>query len=85
MIFRTNRTCSRAIEVELEKDTIKNVTFVGGCSGSTKGIAQLVRGMKASDVIERLEGTDCQGRGTSCPDQLARALRRALEETQVSA
>ena len=82
MVYTTKGTCSRLIEVELDGDVIKNVTFVGGCHGNTQGISKLVRGMKAENVIEMLEGTDCGGKGTSCPDQLARALRKALSQQQ---
>ena len=77
MIYKTKGTCSREIIVELEGDKIKSVEFVGGCDGNTKGVASLVRGMKVADAIERLEGIDCRGKGTSCPDQLAKALREA--------
>ncbi len=78
MVYKTRGTCSQFIEVELDGDTVKNVQFVGGCNGNTQGISSLVRGMKAEDVIRLLEGTDCGGRGTSCPDQLAKALQKAL-------
>ena len=78
MVYKTRGTCSQFIEVELDGDTVKNVQFVGGCNGNTQGISSLVRGMKAEDVIRLLEGTDCGGRGTSCPDQLAKALTKAL-------
>ena len=76
--YPTLGTCSRQIDIELEDGIIRNVTFTGGCHGSTQGIAALVRGMKAADAIARLEGIDCRGKGTSCPDQLAKALRQAL-------
>lgn len=66
--------CSRAIDIELDGDTIKSVIFTGGCSGNTQGVAALVQGMKVDDAISRLNGIDCGGRGTSCPDQLAKAL-----------
>lgn len=66
--------CSRAIDIELDGDTIKSVSFTGGCSGNTQGVAALVQGMKIEDAIQRLNGIDCAGRGTSCPDQLAKAL-----------
>ena len=67
--------CSRRIDIETTDDgTVKEVRFTGGCNGNTQGISALVKGMKVCDVIERLKGTDCNGRGTSCPDQLARAL-----------
>lgn len=69
--------CSRAIQIELDGDTIKNVQFVGGCNGNTQGIASLVRGMKVDDAISRMEGITCGNKPTSCPDQLAKALRQA--------
>lgn len=71
-------TCSRSVEIELEDGIIRRVAFAGGCSGNTQGIAALVRGMKADEAITRLEGIDCRGKGTSCPDQLAKALKTAL-------
>ncbi len=71
--------CSRMIEVEIEDDVIVSCRFIGGCSGNTQGVAKLVIGMDANDAIERLQGIDCGGRGTSCPDQLANALIEALE------
>lgn len=82
MVYKTKGTCSRAIELELDVDIVKSVNFVGGCNGNTKGIATLVQGMKIDDVIEKLQGTDCGGRGTSCPDQLAKALLLAKEQKQ---
>ncbi|WP_295990434.1 TIGR03905 family TSCPD domain-containing protein [uncultured Alistipes sp.] len=72
-------TCSRQIDIELdEQGTILSVAFAGGCHGNTQGIAALVRGMRAEEAAERLGGIDCRGKGTSCPDQLSRALRAAL-------
>lgn len=71
-------TCSRQIDIELDNDIIRSVRFTGGCDGNTQGVAALVRGMKVEEAIAHLEGIDCRGRGTSCPDQLARALRQAL-------
>ncbi len=71
-------TCSRQVEIELEDGIIRKVSFTGGCSGNTQGIAALVRGMKAEEAIVRLEGIDCHGKGTSYPDQLAKALKTAL-------
>lgn len=67
--------CSRKIDIEVEGDVIKSVKFTGGCNGNTQGIAKLCEGMKVQDVITRLEGLNCNGRGTSCPDQLAKALK----------
>lgn len=75
--YPTTGTCSRRIDIELEDGIIRSVTFTGGCHGNTQGIASLVRGMKAADAIARLEGIDCRGKGTSCPDQLAKALKQA--------
>lgn len=80
MKYKTSRTCSRAIELEVEDGIVKSVRFDGGCMGNTNGIASLVEGMPAEEVIKRLKGIDCNGRGTSCPDQLAKALEKALQE-----
>lgn len=71
-------TCSRQVDIELEEGIVRSVAFVGGCHGNQQGIAALVRGMKAEEVIARLAGIDCRGKGTSCPDQLARALQQEL-------
>lgn len=68
--------CSLQIDIETEGDVIRKVQYTKGCHGNTQGIAKLCEGMKVSEVIERLEGIDCKGRGTSCPDQLARALKQ---------
>lgn len=68
------------IELELEGDIIKDCVFTGGCNGNLSGISKLIKGMKAEDVIEKLEGTTCGLNETSCPDQLSRALRQALAE-----
>jgi uncharacterized protein (TIGR03905 family) len=65
------------IELEIEDDVIKGCRFIGGCNGSLQGISKLVTGMEIDDAVEKLEGIDCAGRGTSCPDQLAKALRAA--------
>ena len=80
MQYKTRGTCSQMINLELDGDVIKAVEFVGGCSGNTQGIAKLVVGMKAEDAIERLEGIRCGFKPTSCPDQLAQALRQALAQ-----
>lgn len=73
--YKTSGTCSREIQVEVEGDTITSCAFVGGCHGNTQGVAALVVGMKVEDAIGKLAGIDCRGRGTSCPDQLAKALQ----------
>ena len=80
LIYPTRGVCSQAIEICLEDDVVKRVQFYGGCNGNTQGISQLVRGMKADEVIARLEGTTCGMKDTSCPDQFAQALEQALEE-----
>lgn len=78
-VFYPEGVCSMMIEIELDGDIIKDVVFTGGCNGNLSGISKLIRGMKAEDVIERLEGTRCGFKDTSCPDQLSRALREALK------
>ena len=70
-------TCSVQIDVQLDGDTIKNVQFLGGCNGNLQGISRLVTGMNVDEAIGRLEGIRCGYKNTSCPDQLARALRQA--------
>ncbi len=82
MVYRTKGTCSQAINVEAENGVVTNVQFIGGCAGNTAGIAKLVVGMKVDDVISRLEGTTCGPRPTSCPDQLAKALKQLKAEQQ---
>lgn len=81
-VYETKGTCSKAIELDVDDATgiINSVQFVGGCPGNTAGIAQLVRGMKAADVISKLEGLTCGVKTTSCPDQLARALRQMIQQ-----
>lgn len=77
--YRTSGTCSQAIFFEIEDNKLKNVQFMGGCNGNLKGIGALVEGMDVQTVIERLEGTKCGMKQTSCPDQLAKALKEALK------
>ena len=72
--YKTKGTCSRAIQFEVENNVITSCRFIGGCMGNTQGVARLVEGMKVDDAIAKLAGIDCVGRGTSCPDQLAKAL-----------
>lgn len=80
--YYPERICPRRIDVELEADneTVKSVYFKGGCDGNTQAVAKLVSGMKVADVAALLEGTDCNGRGTSCVDQMVHALRKAQAE-----
>lgn len=75
MIYKTRGVCANSIEFEIEENTIKSVKFNGGCSGNTQGISHLVSGMNINDVITKLEGVKCGFKNTSCPDQLAQALK----------
>ncbi|MBQ7755826.1 MAG: TIGR03905 family TSCPD domain-containing protein [Oscillospiraceae bacterium] len=76
--YKTKGTCSREIHFEVEDGILKNVEFIGGCNGNLKGIGSLVEGMEVEDVIERLEGITCGFKPTSCPDQLAKALKEII-------
>ncbi len=76
--YTTKGTCSKLIEFEVEEGIVKNVNFLGGCHGNLQGIAALVEGMPVEEVINRLDGIDCKGKGTSCPDQFAQALKATL-------
>ena len=74
--YSTKGTCSRQIDVDInDKSIIEEVKFTGGCSGNTQGVAALVAGMSVDEAIARLDGIKCGPRPTSCPDQLARALK----------
>ena len=73
--FKPKGTCSRRIDIEAEDGIIQHVKFTGGCDGNLKGISALVVGMKKEDTIGKLEGIRCGLRKTSCPDQLAKALK----------
>jgi uncharacterized protein (TIGR03905 family) len=78
--FYPEGVCSMMIEIELDGDVISDVIFTGGCNGNLTGISKLIKGMKAQDVIDKLEGTKCGFKDTSCPDQLSKALRAAMEQ-----
>ncbi len=78
--YRPQGVCSRRIDIVLDGETVESISFVGGCSGNTSGVAALCRGMNVREAIARLEGIRCGMKSTSCPDQLSRALRAALEE-----
>lgn len=78
--YKTKGTCSQRILFEIEDGIVKNVQFIGGCNGNLKGIGSLVEGMDVDTVIARLEGTTCGMKATSCPDQLATALKKAKSE-----
>ena len=75
--FTPQGVCSRKMIIEVENGIVANVTVVGGCNGNLQGISSLVKGMKVEDVIKRLDGIKCGMKGTSCPDQLAQALKQA--------
>ena len=75
--------CSRHIDIEVENDIIRSVTFMGGCAGNTQGVARLLVGMTVTEAIERLDGIRCGAKSTSCPDQVAQALRHYLQEKSV--
>ena len=77
--YITKGVCSRRILFEVEDGIVKNVHFEGGCNGNTKGISALVEGMRAEEVINRLEGIKCGFKSTSCPDQLAKALKETVK------
>ncbi len=77
--YKTRGVCSQIISFEVEDNKVRNVQFFGGCNGNLKGIGSLVEGMDIDDVISRLEGTKCGMKATSCPDQLAIALKQAKE------
>ncbi len=76
--YKTKGTCSQRILFDIEDGVVKNLQFIGGCNGNLKGISALVEGMKAEDVIARVEGVRCGMKSTSCPDQLAQALKEAI-------
>ena len=72
--YKTSGICSSTINIEIEDNIIKNVEFIGGCAGNLLGIGSLVKGLSVDEVISKLQGIDCRGKGTSCPDQLSKAL-----------
>lgn len=78
MIYKTKGTCSVEISFDVHDGKLKNVKFQGGCNGNLKGIGSLVEGMEPEEVIKKLEGTTCGLKPTSCPDQLAKALKEYL-------
>ena len=77
-VYKTFGTCSKEIRFSIENGILKNVSFLGGCNGNLQGIGKLVEGMKVEEVEKRLKGISCGGRPTSCPDQLACAIRQAV-------
>ena len=80
MVYKTQGTCSSQIMFEVENNKLKNVRFIGGCNGNLQGMSRLVEGMDIDEVTQRIDGIHCGPRSTSCPDQLARALKKYKEE-----
>lgn len=78
--YTTTGTCAATIDIDMDGTFVKSVQFNGGCNGNGKGIGALVQGMEAQEVIDRLKGTTCRMKPTSCPDQLANALEEYLSE-----
>lgn len=76
--YKPRGVCSRQILLDLDNDVINEISFVGGCSGNLQGISALVKGMSIKEAIDRLKGINCGGKGTSCPDQLSKALESYL-------
>lgn len=79
MTYKPQGVCSQKIDFEIVDNKVTNVQFLGGCNGNTQGISKLIEGMDVQDAISRLEGIKCGFRSTSCPDQLAKALKQATE------
>ena len=80
--YQTKGTCSSRILFDIEDGKLRNVEYIGGCSGNTQGVARLVDGMDAHEAVRRLSGIRCGSKGTSCPDQLAHAIEAALDEQE---
>lgn len=80
--YRPRGVCSQMMEIETEDGVLKSFTVMGGCDGNLQGIARLVEGMPVDEVIQRLEGIRCGFKDTSCPDQLARALKAMRAEAE---
>ena len=80
MHYQPSGVCARGIDFEIEGNTIKDVKFLGGCAGNTQGVAALIKGMDVNDAIARLKGIKCGAKGTSCPDQLSKALEEYVSK-----
>ena len=80
--YTPHGTCSKQMYFDIEGDIIQSFTVIGGCNGNLKGISSLLKGMDVHEVIRRLDGTTCGQRGTSCPDQISKALKQYLETRQ---
>ena len=82
--YKPSGVCSREMIIELDGNIIKKLIIVGGCHGNTQGVSKLVQGMNINEVIHRLKGIPCGNKGTSCPDQLAKALEEIKEQYQIA-
>lgn len=78
MDYKTKGVCSQKIHFDIEGNKVKNVSFVGGCNGNLQGISRLIEGMDVDEAIRRIEGIKCGFKTTSCPDQLAKALKEGI-------
>lgn len=81
-VYSPRGVCSREMKIEVEGNIIKRVEIVGGCAGNTVGVSRLIQGMDIDEAIKRLKGIPCGNKGTSCPDQLARALENIKKEAK---
>lgn len=79
-VWNCSGTCSSSIEIDVEDGIVRSVAFNGGCPGNTAGMAALARGYPVEELVKRLKGIPCGGRGTSCPDQLAKALEAIVQK-----
>lgn len=82
--YQTSGTCCKLMYLQIQDDVVLNAEFMGGCNGNLQGIKSLIKGMKISEIIEKLQGIDCNGKGTSCPDQLAACLMEYSKQKQGS-
>ncbi|MCI9626342.1 MAG: TIGR03905 family TSCPD domain-containing protein [Clostridia bacterium] len=80
--YKPKGVCSKEMQLDIQDGILKEVKIVGGCDGNRQGVCALVKGLPAKDVMEKLRGIDCRGRGTSCPDQLAKAIAEYLETSE---
>lgn len=80
MTYKPQGVCTQKIDFDIVDGKVTNVQFAGGCNGNTQGVSRLVEGMEVNDAISRLEGIECGFKGTSCPDQLAKALKQAINQ-----
>lgn len=80
--YKTKGVCSREIKFEVKNDKVTELSFIGGCDGNLQGLSRLVEGLDVNDAIKKLKGIDCGGRGTSCPDQLSRALEEFVAKNK---